>query len=198
VKKKLLLCLPADFLSLEKDKNRKQQHNSIEQQQGTNGTHKLEETVMKLSWHLHLHFALLDYLAATLAGCSILVAPHFMATTLFFPDIYPISVATVFTLQLFGFMLIVFGSHFAYHIHCTPITTNKIRAMLWLLFLGDLLHLFVYYRGQQMKLFKGGLYNPGVLPNVVISSYAAVSRLVYLLQPNKGLVLDWLGKKKTR
>ena len=70
--------------------------------------------------------------------------------------------------------------------------------MLWLLFLGDLLHLFVYYRGHQMKLFKGGLYNPGVLPNVVISSYAAVSRLVYLLQPNKGLVLDWLGKKKTR
>ena len=65
-----------------------------------------------------------------------------------------------------------------------------------MLFLGDLLHLFVYYRGLQMKLFKGDLYNPGVLPNVVISSYAAVSRVVYLLLPNRGLVLDWYGKEK--
>ena len=133
-----------------------------------------------ISTSLHLHLATLDYVAAFIAGSAILALPKQMANILFFPGMAPSNIV-IFTLQLFAFMLIVFASHFAYHIHYTIITKDKMIAMLWMLFVGDLLHLLVYYRGAyEYDLFPGGLWNPGVWPNVVISSYAAVSRLVFL------------------
>ena len=142
---------------------------------------------LTLSSHLHVHFALLDYVAAFCAGTAILLQPHSAANLLFFPNLHP-NDTVVFTLQLFAFMLIVFSGHFAYHIHYSIMTRDKIVAILWLLFVGDLLHLFVYWRGVDSGIFPGGLMNPGVLPNVLISSYAAVSRLLYLfLVPHHGL-----------
>ena len=143
---------------------------------------------LTLSSHLHLHFALLDYIAAFFAGTAILLMPHHLANLLFFPNLQP-NDTVVFTLQLFAFMLVVFAGHFAYHIHCSIMTRDKIVAILWLLFVGDLLHLFVYWRGVDSGIFPRGLMNPGVLPNVVISSYAAISRLAYLfLSQHHGLV----------
>ena len=136
-------------------------------------------TTHALTTHLHLHLALLDYVAAFCAGTSILLFPTYCANTLFFPEMSITSI-TIFTLQLFAFMLIVFASHFAYHIHYSIITPRKIKAILWMLFVGDLLHLYVYYRGCQMEIFKDNVWNAGVLPNVIISSYAGISRLVYL------------------
>ena len=149
---------------------------------------------MKLSLHLHLHFAFLDYAASFLAGVSILCFPKLMAAKLFFPEM-AISTVVIFTLQLFAFMLIVFASHFAYHIHCSIITHSKIRATLWMLFIGDLLHLFVYYRGVEYNIFKEGYANPGVLPNIIISSYAAISRLIYLFFVNDYGLLESKSKR---
>tara|TARA_B100000524_G_C23623615_1_gene360664 strand:+ start:950 stop:1162 length:213 start_codon:yes stop_codon:yes gene_type:complete len=62
--------------------------------------------------------------------------------------------------------------------------------ILLILLFGDLLHLFVYYRGLQMNIFVGGISNPGVLPNIIISSYAALSRIVYLLLPTRFVITE--------
>ena len=43
--------------------------------------------------------------------------------------------------------------------HSPGMTLDKIRAILWLMFVGDLLHLYVYYVGCKMDLFVGGIYN---------------------------------------
>ena len=151
----------------------------------TSTSHTNTSTAWKLSTSLHLHFAFLDYVSAFSAGTSILLFPEWVAAHLFFPELETNAIV-VFALQLFGFMLVVFASHFTYHIHCSLHTLVKMRAILVLLFVGDLLHLFVYHRG--VHIFQGGVMNRGVLPNVVISTYAGLSRLWYLRQPNYGLV----------
>ena len=134
---------------------------------------------MALSWHAGAHFFVLDYGAAFAAGCSTLAFPETMAT-IFFPG-EDLSVPLLFSVQLYAFMLVVFSLHFGYAINGpTVMTPQRVRDYLVLLLLGDLLHLFVYFRGVSNGTFPGGLSNPGVKPNVFISSYAAMSRVFYL------------------
>ena len=135
---------------------------------------------MSLSWHAGAHFFVLDYGAAFAAGCSTLAFPEAMAT-IFFPG-EDLSAPLIFSVQLYAFMLVVFSLHFGYAIHGpTVMTPRRVRDYLVLLLLGDLLHLFVYFRrGVTNGTFPGGLSNPGVKPNVFISSYAAMSRIFYL------------------
>ena len=144
---------------------------------------------MKISWHLHLHLAFLDYISCFLVGISIILFPYFMCSTFFFPTM-DIPISTVFTLQLFGLMLISFSLHFLYYLYSIPISSTRIHMILLILLFGDLLHLFVYYRGLQMNIFVCGISNPGVLPNIIISSYAALSRIVYLLLPTRFVITE--------